>query len=108
MSLKDSIKEDLATIQEDFGYPIITYNGEDYAAIVSTLSTVGAMEWGGFSEDCDLVVTINKDLFVDGVMPIPKKQNIFYKDIEYRIQQIKEDASGAILRMYCTDTSRGV
>jgi hypothetical protein len=108
MTLKEFIKTDLASINKDLGNPFITFNGEDYACIPSSVSTAGKLEWGGIAEDSDLVVTINKDLFTDGIYPNSKRDYITYNDIQYRVNVVKTDATGAILRLFCTDTQRGV
>jgi hypothetical protein len=107
MALIDIIKQDLESIYTDLGNPYITFNGEDYPCIASSVGATANLEIGGFSVDTDLVITINKSLFTDEIFP-KYQQLITYNLKNYRIISVRTDVTGALIRLFCQDDSRGI
>ena len=107
MSLQDQIKADLALISTDLGNPIATWKGEEYEVVPGSSGDVWTLEEGGFSDDADVILNIRKELFTDDVYPA-SQQLITYLSKVYRIITARADASGAFIRLFCADNSRGV
>ncbi len=107
MTLKEIIENDLRSIASDMGNPSLEWNGEQYECLPSTNAISLSLEMGGFAVEADIIFTIRKELFSDGITPA-NQQKLTYRGVTYRILQVKEDTTGAFIRLICVDNSRGV
>lgn len=107
MTLKDTIIADLSVIAADMGDQVFTWNGEDYICIPSSTSKGLNLEMGGFGGEATLVLNVRKELFTDAVYP-QSQQTLTFNSATYRIESQRQDATGAFLRLQCTDNNRGV
>ena len=107
MAFKDIVNSGIGRISARLGNPLFTWNGEDYICVPSSAGEIRSLEEGGFSVDADLVLTIKSDSFTDGNIP-KSQQKLTYRNRGYRIITVKQDASTAIIRLFCQDDSRGI
>lgn len=105
MSLQSIIKTDLKFIEGELSNPTITWKNEDYICIPSSEGATSLIGEGGFSIDADVVMSVRKELFTDGIFP--KQQEKFtYQGKMYRVLTIREDVTGAFLRVFGVDPNR--
>jgi hypothetical protein len=108
MTLREQIQRDLAAISIDLDNPSIIWHGVEYACVPGPVGTlIEGVEDGGFSPDLDFVCTVSKDLFSNDVYPAPQ-QTITYNNLVYRVLNIREDATGAFLKLACVSANRGI
>lgn len=107
MTLRDTINKDLARISLDLGSPVMGWNGEEYECIASSQGSTFKLEIGGYAEDSDVVFTLRKELFADGIYPI-SKQKVTFDGLTYRIENVKYDVTKAIIRLFCNNINNGV
>lgn len=107
MSFNTTVNSGINRIIARLANPTFTFNGEDYLCIPSSNGAVATLEDGGFSVDADLVLSTPVALFTDGTFPV-SQQTITYREKTYRIITVREDASAAIIRLFCADDSKGI
>lgn len=107
MTLRETIIADLESIATDLENPVMTWNSEEYEVVPSSTGKQLNLEEGGFGSDLDLVINVRKELFTDEVYPA-SQQTITYNSIEYRIESVRYDVTGAFLRIFCINKNRGV
>ena len=98
MSIQDTIANDLLVIEEDLGNQTITWDGSDYVCIVGESVESADLGVGGFGGDTIKPIFVRKNLFDDGVYPV-KSDIVTIDGIDYEINKIINDATGAFLRL---------
>lgn len=106
MSLRETVAADLELIADDLENPVMTWNTEDYEVVPSSTGKKLNLEMGGFGGEADVVLNVRKELFTDEVYP-SAQQKVTFNSITYRIDQVRYDATGAFLRLFCVDANRG-
>lgn len=107
MSLLDTIRADLAVIAADMGNPTFAWNGEEYSCVVGSGAETLVLGDGGFEVSADLLLVVNRALFTDNILP-HEQQKLTYKSKSYRIAKVTLDPVGAVVRLACVATARGI
>ncbi len=107
MTLADTIKNDLLTIEADLGNQVFTWDGEDYICIPSTDERLVESDSvrGNFIVQRVLNLTVRTNLFSDSLFP-SAQDTVKYKSAIYRIVNVKQDPTGALLKLICIGTMK--
>lgn len=105
-TLKDTILKDLLTIENDLGSPFFTWDGIDYVCAPSSDEKLltSDTERGNFRVQRVLRLTVRTNVFSDNVFPT-SQDHIQYKLATYRVVDVKQDPTGAMLKLICIGTS---
>lgn len=89
------------------GYPVFTWQGEDYSCAAGSAGATVVLGEGGFEQQADLVLFVNRTAFSDGLLP-KEQQTLTYNTRVYRIAKVTGDATGALVKLACVSKSKGV
>ena len=107
ITLADIIGPDLQAIAADLGSPIFEWQGEEFECIPGTDSEDRTFSFGESILTVDVVLTVRKELFTNDIFP-ESQQKLKYKDVEYRIGQVKQDATQTFLKLFCGNPNKGI
>lgn len=105
MSFSSAINLSLKQIETHLGSNVVYWKNIGYACSPSGYGSGGTLGEGGISLISDLIVNIRTDLFVDAVYP-EKFQLLVYKNKEYRIENVRMNASQTFLQITCIDPDK--
>jgi hypothetical protein len=113
MGLKFEQCRDLIQSEKDLDCPVFTWDDEDYGCLRSSSESVRDLGKGGFSLTRVLNLTVRKydadeiPIFPNNVFP-QSQQTIIFDSQPYRIDKVKHDPIGGILRLSCIEITRGI
>lgn len=98
---------DLAAIETEFDDPTLTWKGEEYKCIPSSVQKIKVLDAGGFMVNTDLILTVRLDQFSE-VFPEPQ-QTITFRDKGFRIIGVNTvGVADSYIRLFCEQLARGV
>ena len=124
-TLHQEMIEDMGSINADLGAPSFTWNGGTYNCIANVAQFNRDLGDGGFRTQQLLTITVPRyDIEGNTIFPgdvIPQsQQKITFNGIQFRIENIKQDAvydygtdgvqstNGARLRIVAIDVTKGI
>lgn len=107
MTLADTIKKDLLTIEADLGNQIFTWDGADYICVPSSSKITTIVKEGAWVNVRLATLAVRTNQFADGVFPVGLDY-ITYKTSRWCISSVDKDSTGALLILTIIEDNRGV